>query len=218
MEHSHRSQKTHHFDNPMESLAYDFSYRSGYIVGALLARNILLEEETIKDPLTNLLNRRGFTEVAELMLTTESEKALVFFDLTNFKYVNDTHGHQKGDEYLQNAAMIISNHLRSDDLLVRFGGDEFVALIDLEPGEDPEYRDMEAQERANTVVKRIQNLFEERLSSSGLNNDVGLGISAGVVLYDRERPVGITELIAQADAALYEQKQEDHKRFGKYRS
>jgi len=91
----------------------------------------LLAETNYKathDILTGLYNREAFEK--EIKSFFEEEKfCLAFVDLDNFKYVNDNFGHDKGDEILVNAAMIMRNNLKGKDLIARLGGDEFVVAI-----------------------------------------------------------------------------------------
>ena len=85
------------------------------------------------DPLTNLFNRRRFREELEgwvaQMERHESTGALLFIDLDNFKYINDTLGHQKGDEILINFAYLLRARVRETDIIARLGGDEFAIIL-----------------------------------------------------------------------------------------
>jgi diguanylate cyclase (GGDEF)-like protein/PAS domain S-box-containing protein len=88
-----------------------------------------LAEAALTDPLTGLLNRRGF-KLASRRLATASESACVaLFDIDHFKRVNDTYGHAKGDEVLAAIAALIKNRLRGTDALGRLGGEEFALLL-----------------------------------------------------------------------------------------
>jgi diguanylate cyclase (GGDEF)-like protein/PAS domain S-box-containing protein len=96
------------------------------------------------DPLTKLPNRRNFTERLEqavaLAAKQERKLALLLLDLDNFKYINDTLGHVKGDHFLQQVACEIGEILQDRFLLARFGGDEFAILV-----EDPHPEDVAAE-------------------------------------------------------------------------
>jgi len=88
-----------------------------------------LEEMSFRDPLTGCFNRRYIAKKrSELERPTASWLCLLF-DLTNFKAINDTYGHEEGDRVLQAFAHFLSRHHRSDDVLVRLGGDEFALFI-----------------------------------------------------------------------------------------
>jgi diguanylate cyclase (GGDEF)-like protein len=90
----------------------------------------LVRERSRQDPLTGLGNRRTFSERIES--TTPGHTALIAIDVDNFKAINDNRGHEAGDEVLIEVSKALSAVLRADDQLFRTGGDEFVAVVDLE--------------------------------------------------------------------------------------
>ena len=104
-----------------------------------------------RDSLTGLYNRQFFTEVAEKEIARARRHkrplALAFFDIDNFKRINDTRGHQAGDELLQQIAGAILENCRNSDLAARWGGDEFVILL-------PETSQAGAQLLADRIVVR----------------------------------------------------------------
>ncbi|GEM_PF-5210400 len=149
------------------------------------------------DPLTELFNREGWRrEVLSIRGPgrTPLPASLLFSDLDGFKTVNDTYGHMAGDELLRQIANRMSGALRSDDILARWGGDEFVVLL---PGTDPEASRLVAQ-RLIDIATSIEHAYP------------GIGLSIGMVHCedwrgtDRER---LESLVAQADHALYQAKQ-----------
>ncbi len=85
------------------------------------------------DPLTDILNRRGFERELKRSLAYVkrygTSAALVYLDLDGFKHVNDRHGHAAGDAVLKAVAMVLNRHVRASDLVARLGGDEFVVLL-----------------------------------------------------------------------------------------
>jgi diguanylate cyclase (GGDEF)-like protein len=93
----------------------------------------VLERRAVSDPLTGVLNRRGFAEAYAKQLSHmrrgERKLALLSIDLDRFKAINDTHGHAVGDKVLVSAAKLIGSALRDSDLLARFGGEEFIVLL-----------------------------------------------------------------------------------------
>ena len=100
----------------------------------LTESNIQLQSMAFYDSLTGLTNRKLFEKELELTLKQlqrhQRNIALLFFDLDDFKTVNDTLGHDIGDELLIQVAVIIQSRIRECDILARWGGDEFVLLLD----------------------------------------------------------------------------------------
>ncbi|MGQ3054415.1 MAG: sensor domain-containing diguanylate cyclase [Roseateles sp.] len=146
------------------------------------------------DELTMLPNRRGFEALAQHALQLahrqRSQATLLFFDLNNFKDVNDRFGHAEGDEALAAFAGLLSESFRESDLVARLGGDEFLALL---IDSDPE---MTAQ-----ALRRLRNAVADynRLSRRGY----GLSFSVGQQAYSPDAPPDIRPLLAAADAAMY---------------
>ena len=142
------------------------------------------------DALTDLLNHASFTRELELELERakryESGVTLVFFDLDDFKELNDSQGHQAGDRALEQVAQILRKELRQSDLAGRMGGDEFAALL-VESAPDT----------GETFVARLN----ARLG--GLTAPIGM--SAGVTRYPDDGDDAKT-LFALADLRLYEAK------------
>lgn len=94
-------------------------------------RKMELKYSSERDPLTGLYNRRNIEEKVEQALKYEdSLSCLIMMDLDGFKEINDKYGHQEGDAVLKKMARILSGAFRSDDLIARFGGDEFVVFLE----------------------------------------------------------------------------------------
>jgi len=154
---------------------------------------------SLKDELTGLNNRRGFTVLAEqeMKLAQRFKRcvSLFFFDVDDLKTINDTFGHAQGDQALQEVAAILKETFRETDIPARFGGDEFMVLAPDAPSENKD-----------TLTKRLQSTLERRNQQG--DRPYQLSLSMGVARFDPETPLTISELISQADGQMYLQKQE----------
>jgi len=181
------------------------------MLSELHVKNIQLEESLAQlrkmaatDHLTGLANRRHFSKV----ITKYYEEATRYgFDLTccmcdldDYKRINDTLGHQKGDEILIVAAEVIRGSLRSSDVAARYGGDEFVLLLP-----------HTSVERGLAVCERMrQELALKTRDYKGLAE--GVTLSAGVASVEADHPGSADRLVALADRALYAAKARSHQR------
>jgi diguanylate cyclase (GGDEF)-like protein len=163
---------------------------------SLQSENYELRQETTLDGLTGVGNRRFFED----SLTKEFESAshhkwplsLIFIDIDCFKEINDSHGHPAGDEILREIAKMITATIRSEDIVARYGGDEFVVLL---PGCDAEA----ASRVANRLVSEAVNCGA-KIESTGITPTLSLGVVTMNALNNFETP---KELLTAADQALY---------------
>jgi diguanylate cyclase (GGDEF)-like protein len=118
---------------------------------------------------------------------------LVFVDLDDFKSINDTHGHQVGDQALVETADILRTTFRESDVLARLGGDEFVALAMFSP-----------EETDDVIEMRLGQTLAEHNSRAARRYK--LSISTGMARFDARNVQSLAELMAIADDALYEKK------------
>ncbi len=170
------------------------------IVAHLLTalRRALAAEQDLsrRDPLTGLANVRRFHEVVELEISRSQRYghpiSLAYFDLDNFKEVNDRFGHERGDLILRTTAGIVSGCIRATDTLGRLGGDEF-ALVMPETGGDA----------AAAVTDKIQ----RAVRADTVIEDAAISLSLGCVTYARQPPSAV-DLIRRADALMYRSKAE----------
>lgn len=146
-----------------------------------------------RDALTNVLNRRAWTERASALLASGSPQpvALLFLDLDHFKLLNDRQGHNMGDRALIAVAKALAAELRPSDLLGRYGGEEFVALLD---GTMPQ----QAMHVATRLCRRVH-----RLEISA-NDESLLSVSIGVAI--RREGDDLESLVERADKAMYDAK------------
>jgi diguanylate cyclase (GGDEF)-like protein len=119
-----------------------------------------------------------------------SAPVVMFLDLNRFKLVNDTFGHQTGDELLKQVAVRLRGVLRNTDTLSRFGGDEFVILCE----------DVGSRETASIITERVRGAFEEPFDLAG--ELLSVSVSIGVATVDDDM-TSIEALLSEADAAMY---------------
>jgi len=154
-----------------------------------------MESIAASDPLTGVLNRRGFERDASMRLTDSADDAtgaLLFIDLNDFKVINDSFGHEVGDQLLTIAAKRLRKSLRSCDIIGRPGGDEFVALV---PDVTPEVADKLAN-RLATALEEVYLIGEETHHCAA---------SIGLALYPKNANT-LTGLMREADQAMYRAK------------
>jgi diguanylate cyclase (GGDEF)-like protein len=145
------------------------------------------------DPLTGLLNRRAFLEGARA-LAVRSKKSktpvsILMFDLDRFKSINDTYGHAAGDEALRVFATSVRNSMRLDDVIGRFGGEEFAAIVDTDA------------DNTRRIAERVRIGFErDGVAIAGHKIGATVSIGTATALADGD---AIEKLLARADSALY---------------
>jgi len=151
------------------------------------------------DPLTQLPNRQLLMErLQDVLAAGGREGALMFIDLDNFKVLNDTLGHQKGDVLLQQAARRLRSCVAKGDVVARLGGDEFVILL-----ENREDKPIDPAEAAKAVSRRVLSALGEPYVLPGYLHHSTCSI--GVTLFGKG-PGSLNELLKQADLAMYEAK------------
>lgn len=180
-----------------ELLLAELREQFGGIVSQI-AEQSKLETLSRFDELTGLVNRRFFHEELDARLQRAQSRGkrgtLIYVDLDNFKLVNDTLGHDKGDAVLRKVSDILRRNTRDYDLLGRLGGDEFAMWLD--------------DTDANVALKRGERLLDaaRTLKNLSASLDYPLAISLGIAIYDPKSSEGRDALIARADAAMYEAK------------
>ncbi len=149
-------------------------------------------EKAIKDSLTGIYNRFYFFESIESKIPRykrENKKLIVaFVDLDNFKQVNDTLGHDVGDEVLKDVVKIIKESIREYDMVARYGGDEFIL-----------YFDTENIEIVEKILKRIVEKIDSKL------NKYKISASYGLAVYPDDGE-SVEKLLKIADERMYAQK------------
>ena len=157
-----------------------------------------------RDPLTGLSNRHLFNKrVSEVLAFSKPNElsALLFMDLSRFKFVNDSLGHSAGDEILRQVAQRLSQCIRDDDVISRLGGDEFAILLS----------GIHSEEQAALIARRIQDMFKVPFCSQ--EQSLHIGIHIGISLYQRAKntpTISVETWLTQADSAMYISKENNN--------
>ena len=166
-----------------------------WAMAELQKREELLAEQARTDPLTGLLNRAAFTDALDDCCARRERVILAFVDLNGFKDVNDTFGHQVGDEVLIEVGRRLRRIVHRSDVVARFGGDEFVVRCEHPAGRT------EMHELARRLIDALSEPVVIGNASASVGASVGIAIGGG-------SRVTIDTLIRDADAALYQAKEE----------
>ncbi len=170
-------------------------------VNALLTQldqaRVSLQQVAHYDPLTNLINRRGFNQIFAEKLQEHTYNngmlAVMFLDIDHFKRINDSLGHDAGDDLLKVIAERIRNATRAQDVVARFGGDEFCILLSI-----PDY------EEARHLAHRVMQKMKETIALAGRR--MVMTTSIGIAVFPRDGST-CDELLKHADLALYQSKE-----------
>ncbi len=165
------------------------------ILGAARDFKNRYEETSLqRDELTGLLRRTAFIRQIEYLIKAGRSFTFVMMDLDNFKQVNDTFGHNVGDDLLRNIARVLQNGLRTSDVVCRMGGDEFAFVLD----------GLTNRETVSIIANRLR---EEVHQASWGDQRTGVTISMGAkISIPTHRNRSFQEVYAEADGALYRSK------------
>jgi diguanylate cyclase (GGDEF)-like protein len=157
------------------------------------------EELALYDPLTHLPNRRLFLDrlrqAEQRALATRGQLAVIYLDLDDFKAVNDTMGHQAGDEVLKTVAARLSTVLSAGDCLARIGGDEFVVLLE----------GIRSRQDVVSVTDRLKSVVESETLIGGWS--AVFRVSCGMALFPADGRTA-EAVVREADAAMYQSKRD----------
>ena len=169
------------------------------------ALNRRLEDLSVRDALTGLYNRRYFQD----RLTNEHARstrhsrpvALMMLDIDHFKRVNDTYGHQTGDDVLRAVSQLLINQTRTIDVVARYGGEEFAALLPETPFDGALL--LAERLREHVALLQLKPRGQDDPNASVPPGPLQVTISVGLAMLDREVMPTPDQLVATADAALY---------------
>jgi len=182
----------------LQIVFYGISIILNSVVLSLLIVSLNIQNHSIyTDYLTGVNNRKKLEIYLKEKIRTSTEDktfSAILIDLNDFKSINDTFGHDTGDNALQISAKLLSSCLKPNDFIARFGGDEFCIVLDVSDRSDLE-----------EIVCRINNCIEEYNESS--NQPYTLGFSIGYAVYDYHSCMKMEEFQKQIDILMYENKQ-----------
>ncbi len=157
-----------------------------------------VEEMALRDTLTGLYNRRYIQQILDYELNRSRRYrhplSLIFIDIDHFKQVNDTYGHAMGDKFLKQVAAKLSGLFRTTDVISRYAGDEFLAVLPSTHAEG-----------ASILAQRIRNVLDKYVIMCR-GRSLTITVSIGLATYDGEEGVGSSTLLDRADQAMYEAK------------
>ncbi len=176
---------------------------------AITKQNEELKSLATRDSLTGCLNRRAFLEIFEAELLAAQKRgysiACLMCDIDAFKRINDTHGHSTGDRVIEQAARLLQMAVRENDHICRYGGEEFCVLL---PGL--------SSNEALSIAERMRATFEAQMTTLVRLPDI-LAVTASFGITDLMRGAQtLSELIDQADSALYRSKENGRNRVTVY--
>lgn len=157
-----------------------------------------LKDEANTDALTGLFNKRHLESLLEnqsLNVLNSGCLGVAYLDLNGFKLINDTFGHDIGDQLLVEISTRLKGQLRSSDICFRVGGDEFLVLFDIHDHKN-------CEQEAKGIASKLRELISEPVSVNKVDGEIAVGVSIGIGIYphdDRELSV----LIDKTDRAMY---------------
>lgn len=173
---------------------YGFSFvLNGVVISILIVFLNIQNINLYTDYLTGVNNRKKLEMCLKAKISTSTEKntfAAILIDLDDFKFINDTYGHDTGDKALQASVEILHRCLDSKECIFRFGGDEFCAILDIS--------DMETLEKVVNIIKRGVDAYNK----SG-TQPFKLGFSMGYSIYDYDSKMSAEEFQKQIDMMMY---------------
>jgi diguanylate cyclase (GGDEF)-like protein len=161
-----------------------------------------VEELALRDSLTGLANRRNTEGRIEWRIAHQQAFCVMMIDLNHFKQINDTYGHPAGDSLLKQFSRELRSNLRSSDVAGRWGGDEFIVILDCDLA------------GANCQVDRMRKwvLGEYTVQRAAGAGDVKVPVDASIGLAQWQKGETMEELVERADTAMYEDKRQSRNR------
>lgn len=164
----------------------------------IVISELVSQQAATQDALTGIHNRRGFEILAQKSMASSArygwKSALVFLDLNKFKEINDTYGHQAGDQALVDFSRLLTQMVRESDIIARLGGDEFVVML-------MNTEEAEARAKVKVFMQELKQYNQQH------NQPYELCASYGIVEYVPKDHASLEELLSAADELMYHNKQ-----------
>ncbi len=183
----------------LQVLFYGITYTwSGMMLSLLIIYLSIQDRESSTDFLTEVFNRKQLDHYIKNKININKRQkpfSAILMDLDKFKEINDKYGHDVGDEALQDAVKVLRKCLRQNDFLARYGGDEFLIVMDIGT---PEMLEM--------TIQRIKTGFEDFNKEN--HRSYNLSVSLGYYIYDYQSSMRSEELLKHLDKLMYQNKEE----------
>jgi two-component system, cell cycle response regulator len=171
----------------------------------------MIKDSALKDGLTGLYNRKFLDEYVETLAPQvkrqKNEVGILMIDMDHFKMVNDTYGHDVGDTVLKELSHTLESNVRDSDLVIRYGGEEFIVILN----------DVANEQSVLDVAEKLRQKVEERTISVGVGKTITKTISVGASLFPDDSE-SIWQVIKFSDVALYDAKQNGRNRVTRFNS
>lgn len=177
----------------LQVLSYGTTFgMPSYTLGCFLTFLLVEKDEMAKDPLTQLYTRTNLENRLRYKLKSSDAFTVMMIDLNDFKVINDTYGHLEGDRVLQKVSEILKRHVNREDMVCRYGGDEFFILIE------------NSSDIGSCLIEAIDKSIESY--NKGNYHEYAIELSYGYEFVDNDRDVELEALIHRIDRKMYEDK------------
>lgn len=170
-----------------------------------------METTALIDPMTDCYNRSFYMRYEESNFDPKRDHnkiGIVYVDMNNLKEINDTYGHEVGDEEICKMVNYLKSEFRKGDEIIRMGGDEFIILCHNSNNDSKFYE---------SLIEKINRISAKYLSKAYIDeyNQRKISFACGVAVYDANRDTKLSDTINRADSSMYENKKEVKKELGK---
>ncbi len=171
---------------------------SGFLAYYLYKDRYRLSEDAMLDSLTNLPNRRLLKDRMEIAFNTakrfQKMMAMMAIDIDYFKHINDSYGHDFGDEVLKAVALSIKSALRDTDTVSRVGGDEFIVIL----------TEVSSLQNITAIATKLKSEFAAPIAI--LEKEITVHLSMGISIYTPDKAATLKQIAKEANIALYQSK------------